>query len=70
MLTYIVLGALVFALLEEWKLSDAIYFSFITLTTIGFGDFVPSPRYTKNILKILMTPKYHENCLLRLLSPI
>ena len=38
---YIVLGALVFAYIEDWKLSDAIYFSFVTLTTIGFGDFVP-----------------------------
>ena len=42
---YIVLGALVFAYIEDWKLSDAIYFSFVTLTTIGFGDFVPHPRY-------------------------
>ena len=42
---YIVLGALVFANIEDWKLSDAIYFSFVTLTTIGFGDFVPHPRY-------------------------
>ena len=39
---YIVLGALVFAYIEGWKLSDAIYFSFVTLTTIGFGDLTPS----------------------------
>jgi hypothetical protein len=49
MAAYIVLGALVFSNLEDWTLSDSIYFSFITLTTVGFGDFVPHPRY-KNIL--------------------
>ena len=41
---YIVLGALVFAKMSDWTLSESIYFSFITLTTIGFGDFVPHPR--------------------------
>ena len=46
MAAYIVLGALVFANLEDWTLTDSIYFSFITLTTVGFGDFVPHPRYT------------------------
>lgn len=27
--------------LEGWRYLDGIYFGFITLTTIGFGDFVP-----------------------------
>lgn len=31
----------VFSVYEEWSYFDAIYYSFITLTTIGFGDFVP-----------------------------
>ena len=30
-----------FSAYEEWDFISAIYFSFITLTTIGFGDFVP-----------------------------
>ena len=28
--------------LEGWSHFDALYFSFITLTTIGYGDFSPS----------------------------
>lgn len=38
---YVMIGALLFEWLEEWSLSDAAYFCFITLSTIGFGDFVP-----------------------------
>ncbi|KAF2355168.1 Potassium channel domain [Trinorchestia longiramus] len=38
---YVMVGALIFRLLEGWELFDAAYFSFITLSTIGFGDFVP-----------------------------
>ena len=30
--------------MEGWGYGDAAYFCFITLTTIGFGDFVPKPE--------------------------
>jgi len=26
---------------DGWSYVDAVYFSFVTLTTIGFGDYVP-----------------------------
>ncbi len=38
---YIMAGAVLFAALEKWSLLEGAYFSFITLTTIGFGDYVP-----------------------------
>ena len=41
MFGYIMLGAFLFALSEDWDTLVAAYFCFITLSTIGFGDYVP-----------------------------
>jgi len=37
----ICVGTIVYHFLEGWGWLDALYFSFITLTTVGFGDFAP-----------------------------
>lgn len=38
---YVCFGATLFSVWEEWSFLDGAYFSFITLSTIGFGDIVP-----------------------------
>jgi len=38
---YIILGAFLFKYSENWEPLVAAYFCFITLSTIGFGDYVP-----------------------------
>ena len=39
--TYIFGGALMFSMWEDWDYLEGSYFCFITLSTIGFGDYVP-----------------------------
>jgi hypothetical protein len=44
---FLLLGSLVYHVLEGWGYLEALYFSFTTLTTIGFGDYLPSTRVSK-----------------------
>ncbi len=45
LLLYILLGTLLFSEWEGWSYTDGAYFCFISLMTIGFGDFVPGNDY-------------------------
>lgn len=38
---YLAVGAMIFSLWEEWSLFESFYYCFVTLTTIGLGDYVP-----------------------------
>ena len=38
---FLLLPSYVFKYVEEWSILDAFYFCIISLTKIGFGDFVP-----------------------------
>ena len=51
---YLIFGHVIFILIpaialsqieSNWDYLDAVYFAFITLTTIGFGDFVAGKMY-------------------------
>jgi hypothetical protein len=37
---YICLGAFMFSKFENWSMTVSVYFCYITLSTIGFGDYV------------------------------
>lgn len=37
----LIIGMFSFSYLEGWNYVDSLYFSIITLTTIGYGDFSP-----------------------------
>lgn len=40
-LTVILLGGLFYSFIEGWAFIDAVYFSTVTIATIGYGDFSP-----------------------------
>lgn len=41
LIAYILCGAAVYSLWENWSFFEACYFVFTSMTTIGFGDYVP-----------------------------
>lgn len=43
----LLMGMLVYHWLEGWSLFDALYFSVITLATVGYGDLVPTTPIAK-----------------------
>jgi|APFre7841882724_1041349.scaffolds.fasta_scaffold63324_2 hypothetical protein len=43
----LLIGMLVYHWLEGWSLFDALYFSVVTLATVGYGDLVPTTPLAK-----------------------
>ncbi|GFR17766.1 uncharacterized protein TNCT_11811 [Trichonephila clavata] len=41
LITYMMMGAFIFTLWEPWTFFESFYFVFISMSTIGFGDYVP-----------------------------
>jgi hypothetical protein len=39
---YMLLGALMYQVWEDWSYLDGFYFIFISISTVGFGDILPS----------------------------
>jgi hypothetical protein len=46
-LAVLTVGTLVFRELEGWSLVDSLYFSVVTLATIGYGDLTPTTSTAK-----------------------
>jgi hypothetical protein len=42
LLLYMMIGAAVFTIWEDWSFFESFYFVYISLSTIGFGDYVPN----------------------------
>ncbi len=41
------IGTIVFHVVEKWSWLNAYYFSVVSLTTVGYGDFTPQTRFGK-----------------------
>mmetsp|Transcript_16614 Transcript_16614/g.27432 ORF Transcript_16614/g.27432 Transcript_16614/m.27432 type:complete len:203 (-) Transcript_16614:43-651(-) len=50
--TALLMGSVVFVRYESWGFFDAVYFSFVTVSTIGFGDMVPETTPTRVLASI------------------
>lgn len=53
LIAYVSIGGMLFSNWESWTVYDGIYFCFITLSTIGFGDMVPGEKSLKSKNMIL-----------------
>ncbi|NP_001295560.1 potassium channel subfamily K member 16-like [Amphimedon queenslandica] len=46
LVSFIFIPAIIFAIIDDWTYFEAVYFTFVSLTTVGFGDFVPTAPKT------------------------
>lgn len=56
----IFLPSVIFTYFEGWDYSISVYYSFVTLTTIGFGDFVPT--FQPDQVISIKNRSYHMPC--------
>ena len=53
---WILLWGFVFSKIEGWKYRESLWFSFITLSTIGFGDFTPETKVGRALSFLFIIP--------------
>ncbi len=46
-LAILVTGTVFYTLVEDWSVIEALYFTVITLTTIGYGDLHPTTEFSR-----------------------
>jgi len=56
LLAVITVGSIFYTFVEHWDVLDAVYFSVVTLATVGYGDFAPktAPGKVFTILYIVV----------------
>ena len=53
-ITVVIVGTVVFHLLEKWSWVDSLYFTVITLATVGYGDLTPTTPVGKLVAVIFV----------------
>ena len=53
-ITVVTVGTVVFHLLEKWSWIDSLYFTVITLATVGYGDLTPTTPVGKLVTVIFV----------------
>jgi len=46
-LSLLIVGTAFYSIVEDWSLTDSVYFCAMTLATVGFGDLVPETTTAK-----------------------
>ncbi len=53
---FIVAPSILYMHIEGWEYMDAVYYSFVTLSTIGFGDFVAGNQWDSKRIPLYTAP--------------
>ena len=55
LLFFVFIPSIIFSSIEGWTYGESVYYCFVTLTTVGFGDFVPGRTTSSEIYAFYRT---------------